>query len=104
MISLDHGNDPQRQEQEVNRFFNNLKEQGLYKDAKVLQKFCRAMIEMSVQRALYMNDGQIKRPSDRPVYRYIDCFLNLVVLSLMTSSSETINKHEFIAQLFDAVY
>jgi hypothetical protein len=55
------------------------------------------MIEMSVQRALYMNDGQTKRPSDRPVYRYIDCFLNLVVLSLMTSSSETINKHEFIA-------
>lgn len=61
---------------------------------------------MSVQRALYMNDGLSKRPADRPVYRYIDCFLNLVVLSLMsqTQGSETINKHEFIAQLFEAVY
>jgi hypothetical protein len=71
-----------------------------------MQKFCKAMVELSVDRALYYSNGDTKRPKDRIVYRYIESFLKFLVVSLMkfTSSGDGINKHEFLSQLFDAVY
>jgi len=97
-ISFEEASNPQRQEQEVNRFFNNLKQQGLYKDLKAMQKFCKTMFELSVERALYQSDGVTKRPADRLVYRYIESFLNLLVVSLMkfTSTGDGMNKLEFL--------
>jgi hypothetical protein len=76
-----------------------LKEQGLYRDVKAMQKFCKAMVELSVERALYFSDGQSKRPQDRIVYRYIETFLNFLVVSLMkfTSSGDAMSKHEFLS-------
>ena len=90
----------------MTRYFNSLKELGFYKDAKAVQKFCKAMIELSVEKALYMNDGVTKRPADRLVYRYIEIFLSQIVVFLMnfTSTGDGISKHEFMAQLFDAVH
>lgn len=71
-----------------------------------MHKFCKAMVELSVERALYLSDGVTKRPADRLVYRHIESFLNLLIVSLMnfTSTGDGINKHEFMAQLFDAVH
>ena len=60
---------------------------------------------MSVDRALYLNDGVTKRPADRLVYRYIESFLVFIVVSLnFTSAGDGINKHEFFVSLFDAIH
>ncbi len=48
-----------------------------------MQKFCKTMVELSVERALFLSDGETKRPEDRIVYRYIESFLNFCVISLM---------------------
>ena len=82
-IHLEEGSNQERQEQEVNRFFTNLKDQGLYKDPKAMQKFFKAMVELSVEKSLYLGDGETKRPEDRIVYRYIESFLNFCLVSLM---------------------
>ena len=47
-----------------------------------MHKFCKSMLELSVERALYLNDGVTKRPADRLVYRYVESFLVLVVVLL----------------------
>lgn len=59
-----------------------------------------------MERALYQNDGTTKRPADRLVYRYIESFLNLLVVSLVsfTSGGDGMNKHDFLASVFDAIY
>jgi hypothetical protein len=64
------------------------------------------MVELSVEKALYLNDGITKRPTDRLVYRYIESFLNLLVVSLVnfTSSGDGMNKHEFLGSVFDAIF
>ena len=69
-------------------------------------KFCKNMLELSVEKAIYLSDGVTKRSADRLVYRYIESFLNFLVVSLMnfTSSGDGMNKHEFLAQVFDAIF
>jgi hypothetical protein len=64
------------------------------------------MLELSVERALFQSDGVTKRPADRLVYRYIESFLNLLVVSLMnfTSGGDGMNKHDFLASVFDAIF
>jgi len=44
VISFEEAGNPAKQEAEVNRFFLTLKNQGLYKDMKVMQKFCKTMV------------------------------------------------------------
>lgn len=46
-----------KQEQEVNRFFNNLQQMGLYKDPEIMYNFCKVMVELSIERALFTADG-----------------------------------------------
>lgn len=106
VISFEEAGNPSKQEAEVNRFFNTLKNQGLYKDMKVMQKFCKTMVELSVERALLLSDGMTKRPADRLVYRYIESLLNFLVVSLMnfTSQADGISKQEFLAQFLEAVF
>jgi|LauGreDrversion4_2_1035121.scaffolds.fasta_scaffold24003_5 CCR4-NOT transcription complex subunit 1 len=106
VISFEEAGNPTKQEAEVNRFFNTLKNQGLYKDLKGMQKFCKTMVELSVERALFLSDGMSKRPADRLVYRYIESFLNFLVVSLMnfTSQADGMSKHEFLTQVLDAVF
>lgn len=58
------------------------------------------MVEISIERALFLQNGT-RRPSDRLDYRYIESFLKLMVVLLKTS--ETINKHEFMSKLFEAI-
>lgn len=48
-----------------------------------MQKFFKAMVELSVEKALFLGDGETKRPDDRIVYRYIESFLNFCLVSLM---------------------
>lgn len=74
---------------------------GLYKDSDIMYNFCKVMVEVSIERSLFMANGT-KRPSDRLDYRYIESFLKLMVVLLRTSSSE-FNKHEFMSKLFEAV-
>ena len=90
----------------MNRFFTNLKDQGLYKDPKAMQKFFKSMVELSVERALYLSDGETKRPDDRIVYRYIESFLNFCLVSLMkyTQPGDAISKHDFMSALFDTIH
>jgi len=47
-----------------------------------------------------------KRPADRLVYRYIESFLNFLVVSLMnfTSQADGMSKQEFLGQVLDAVF
>ena len=75
-----------------------MKNQGLYKDLKAMQKFLKTMAELSVERALFLSDGMSKRPADRLVYRYIESFLNFMVVSLMnfTSQADGMTKNEFL--------
>lgn len=70
-----------------------------------MHKFCMIMIELSVEKCLYQNDGTKNHP-DRLVYRYIESFLKLLVVSLMefTSTNEGMNKHEFLSTVFDAIH
>lgn len=64
-----------------------------------MYNFCKVMVEISIERALFMQNGT-KRPSDRLDYRYIESFLKLMVVLLKTSE---INKHEFMSKLFEAI-
>ena len=73
---------------------------GIYKNAEIMYNFCKVMVEVSVERALYTGDG-VKRPQDRLDYRYIESFLTLMVVLLKTSE---INKHEFMSKLFEAIH
>ena len=73
---------------------------GLYRDSDIMYNFCKVMVEVSIERALYMASGQ-KRPHDRLDYRYIESFLKLMVVLLKTSD---INKHEFMSKLFEAIH
>lgn len=70
-----------------------------------MQKFCRTMLELSVERALYHSDGT-KRPADRLVYRHIESFLQLLVvlLKMFTSTGDAMNKNEFLILVLEAVY
>jgi hypothetical protein len=34
---------------------------NLYKDADIMSNFCKAMVEVSIERALYTSDG-VRRP------------------------------------------
>ena len=77
---------------------------GLFRDSVIMYNFCKVMVEVSIERALYQPDGQKngqKRPVDRLDYRYIESFLKLIALLLRTSN---INKHEFMSKLFEAVH
>lgn len=65
-----------------------------------MYNFCKVMVEISIERALFQQNGT-RRPSDRLDYRYIESFLKLMVVLLKTS--ETINKHEFMSMLFEAI-
>lgn len=73
---------------------------GLYKDSEIMYNFCKVMVEVSIERALFATDGT-KRPQDRLDYRYIESFLKLMVVLLKTSD---INKHEFMSKLFEAIH
>lgn len=88
-----------KQEQEVNKFFYNLQQLGLYRDSDIMYNFCKVMVEVSIERALFNSKGE-RRPSDRLDYRYIESFLKLMVVLLKTSD---INKHEFMSKLFEAI-
>lgn len=59
-----------------------------------------------MERALLLSDGMTKRPADRLVYRYIESFLNFLVVSLMnfTSQADGMSKQEFLGQVLDAVF
>ena len=72
---------------------------GLYKDADIMYNFCKVMVELSIERALFNSKGE-RRPADRLDYRYIESFLKLMVVLLKTSD---INKHEFMSKLFEAI-
>ncbi len=43
------------QEAEINKYFYKL--MGLYKDPEVMYNFCKVMVEVSIERALYTADG-----------------------------------------------
>ena len=48
-----------------------------------MAEFCKVMVEISIEKALYMETGD-KRPSDRLDYRYIGCFIKLIVVLMKT--------------------
>jgi CCR4-NOT transcription complex subunit 1 len=88
-----------QQEMQVNNFFHGLKQMGLYKDSEIMYSFCKLMVEVSIERALFTNDME-RRPLDRLDYRYIESFLKLIVVLLKTAE---FNKHEFMSKLFEAI-
>lgn len=76
-----------------------------------MAKYCKAMLDFGVEKALFMPDGVTKRADDRLVYRYIESFLQFlgVVLFMYTNSGKDQNtdymsKHEFFQSVFDGIF
>lgn len=70
------------------------------KDSEMMSNFCKVMVEVCVEKALYTNDGQ-KRPTDRLDYRHIDCFIKLIIVLMKT---QQYNKHKFMVKLFESIH
>lgn len=77
--------------------FFNLAED--FKDPKIMTEFCKMMMKIGIERALYSKSGE-KRPSDRLDFRYIEVFGKLIVVIL---NADGFNKHEFMSKTFDAI-
>ena len=63
--------------------------------------FCKVMVEKSVKKALYLDNGE-KRPIDRPDFRYIGCVIKLIIVIMKTQ--QNFNKHKFMVKLFDSIH
>ena len=70
-----------------------------FKDSGMMSSFCKVMVETSIEKALYNNEGE-RRPNDRLDYRYIESFIKLIVVLLKTSD---FNKHEFMTKVFESI-
>ncbi len=70
-----------------------------FKDSGMMSSFCKVMVETSIEKALYNNEG-VRRPNDRLDFRYIESFIKLIVVLLKTSD---FNKHEFMTKVFESI-
>jgi hypothetical protein len=70
-----------------------------FKDSEMMSSFCKVMVETSIEKALYTNDG-VRRPNDRLDYRYIESIIKLIVVLLKTSD---FNKQEFMTKVFESI-
>ncbi len=73
----------------------------IVKDPEVLSSFCRVMVQTSIQKAIYIGDGEQKRHDDRLDYRWIDSFIKLIVVLLKTFD---FSKFEFMTKVFESIY
>jgi hypothetical protein len=87
------------QKQDINRFFNDFTQTEFFKDQEMMSSFCKVMVETSIEKALYMDSGE-KRPSDRLDFRYIGCFIKLIIVLMKT---QNFNKHKFMIKVFEAI-
>lgn len=99
-VAMSYVESSQNQEQEINKFFSNLTRTDIFKDAEMMSEFCKVMVQTSIEKALYTNTGE-KRPNDRLDYRFIESFIKMIVVLLMTSD---FNKHEFMSKVFEAIH
>ena len=99
-VAMSYGESSPNQEQEINKFFSNLTKADIFKDAEKMSNFCRVMVETSIEKALVTNTGE-KRPNDRLDYRFIESFIKMIVVLLMTSD---FNKHDFMSKVFEAIH
>jgi hypothetical protein len=99
-VAMSQGESSPNQEQEINKFFINLNKTDIFNDAEMMSNFCKVMVQTSIEKALYTNTGE-KRPNDRLDYRFIESFIKLIVVLLMTSE---FNKHEFMNKVFEAIH
>ena len=98
-VIMSYGESSPNQEQDINRYFNNLTKMDFFKDSTMMSSFCKVMVETSIEKALYNNEGA-RRPNDRLDYRYIESFIKLIVVLLKTSD---FNKHEFMSKVFESI-
>jgi len=87
------------QQQEINTFFHDFTQSDFIKDPELLSNFIKVIVETSIEKALYTSSGT-KRPADRLDYRYIDCFIKLIIILNLTLQ---FNKHKFMIKVFDAI-
>ena len=98
-VEMSYGESSPNQEQDINRYFSNLTKMDFFKDSGMMSSFCKVMVETSIEKALYNNEGE-RRPNDRLDYRYIESFIKLIVVLLKTSD---FNKHEFMTKVFESI-
>lgn len=53
----------------------------MFKNTEMMSNFCRIMVKTSIEKALVTNSGE-KRPNDRLDYRYIESFINMIIVLL----------------------
>ena len=56
-VVMSYGESSPNQEQEINRYFINLTKMDFFKDSEMMSNFCKVMVETSIEKALYTNDG-----------------------------------------------
>ena len=61
----------------------NLTKMDIFKDTEMMATFCKVMVNSSIDKALFTNNGEI-RPNDRLDYRYIESFIKLIIVLLKT--------------------
>lgn len=99
-VGMSYGESSPNQEQEINKFFTDLTKTDIFKDGEMMSRFCKVMVQTSIEKALVTNTGE-KRPNDRLDYRFIESFIKMIVVLLMTSD---FNKHEFMNKVFEAIH
>lgn len=99
-VTMSYGESSPNQEQEINKFFSNLTKTDIFKNSEMMSNFCKVMVQISIEKALLTSTGE-KRPNDRLDYRFIESFIKMIVVLLMTSD---FNKHEFMNKVFEAIH
>lgn len=75
-------------------------ERGFYSDGELFYKFFKVMIQTSVEKAIYYDNGD-SRKRENIDFRYIQSFFKLIVILLRISD---FNKHEFMSKVLDAIF
>jgi len=84
----------------MNQLFAELEANGVVTEPQVLFRFCKVMVETSIERAIFFRDNGERRPADRLDFRHIDSFVKLVVVLLRKFS---FNKHEFMTKVLEFI-